>query len=89
MEINLSISVLLWFREVLKAALDNDAKHIIISLGGIGSFDAVQECYKHLVQKFYDDEANIVDVKALIRLNTLEEWIYLIFILNLQRRDYN
>lgn len=48
--------------EVLKAALDNDAKHIIISLGGIGSFDAGAGMLQALGAKFYDDEANIVDV---------------------------
>ena len=48
--------------EVLKAALDNQAKHIVISLGGIGSFDAGAGMLQALGAKFYDDEANIVDV---------------------------
>ncbi|WP_353418791.1 glycerate kinase [Staphylococcus warneri] len=48
--------------EILHAALDNDAKHIIISLGGIGSFDGGAGMLQALGAKFYDDEANLVDV---------------------------
>ncbi len=48
--------------EVLKAALDNQAEHIVMSLGGIGSFDAGAGMLQALGAKFYDDEANIVDV---------------------------
>ncbi|SUM31978.1 glycerate kinase [Staphylococcus gallinarum] len=48
--------------ELIVDALENHAKHIIISLGGIDSFDGGAGMLQALGMKFYDDEANEVDV---------------------------
>ncbi|EHJ08006.1 glycerate kinase [Staphylococcus simiae] len=48
--------------EMIKHALDNDAQHIVISLGGIDSFDAGAGMLQALGATFYDDEARVVDV---------------------------
>ncbi len=41
--------------EMIKHALDNDAKHVVISLGGIDSFDAGAGMLQALGAQFYDD----------------------------------
>ncbi|ANQ63628.1 glycerate kinase [Staphylococcus equorum] len=49
--------------EIVLDALDNDAEHIIMSLGGIGSFDGGAGMLQALGAKFYDDEAQEVDLR--------------------------
>lgn len=49
--------------ELIVDALDNNSEHIIISLGGIGSFDGGAGMLQALGAKFYDDEAQEVDVR--------------------------
>ena len=49
--------------EVIKAALDNHTEHLVISLGGIGSFDGGAGMLQALGATFYDDEAQIVDMR--------------------------
>lgn len=48
--------------EIIKTSLDNHAQHIVISLGGIDSFDGGAGMLQALGAKFYDDEAQIVDM---------------------------
>ncbi len=45
---------------MIKHALDNDAKHVVISLGGIDSFDAGAGMLQALGAQFYDDEGRVV-----------------------------
>jgi glycerate kinase len=49
--------------EVIADALDNQSEHIIISLGGIDSFDGGAGMLQALGVKFYDDEAVEVDTR--------------------------
>ncbi|MCQ1321050.1 glycerate kinase [Staphylococcus aureus] len=49
--------------EMIKHALDNDAKHVVISLGGIDSFDAGAGMLQALGAQFYDDEGRVVDMR--------------------------
>lgn len=49
--------------EMMKHALDNEANHIVISLGGIDSFDAGAGMLQALGAAFYDDEGRIVDMR--------------------------
>lgn len=49
--------------EVIVDALENDATHIVISLGGIGSFDGGAGMLQALGAKFYDDEAQEIDLR--------------------------
>ncbi|WP_251519111.1 MULTISPECIES: glycerate kinase [Staphylococcus] len=49
--------------EIIVDALEKDAKHIVISLGGMDSFDAGAGMLQALGMKFYDDEAREVDVR--------------------------
>ena len=48
---------------MIKHALDNDAKHVVISLGGIDSFDAGAGMLQALGAQFYDDEGRVVDMR--------------------------
>lgn len=48
--------------EVIADALNNDAEHLVISLGGIGSFDGGAGMLQALGAKFYDDEGEVIDV---------------------------
>jgi len=48
--------------EVIEDAIDNGAEHLIISLGGIGSFDGGAGMLQALGVRFFDDEAEVVDV---------------------------
>ena len=43
--------------------LDNHTEHLVISLGGIGSFDGGAGMLQALGATFYDDEAQIVDMR--------------------------
>lgn len=49
--------------EVILGALENDATHIVISLGGMGSFDGGAGMLQALGAKFYDDEAQEIDLR--------------------------
>ena len=49
--------------EIIADALENDADHIVISLGGIASFDGGAGMLQALGAKFYDDEAQEVDMR--------------------------
>lgn len=49
--------------EIIVDALENKAEHIIMSLGGIGSFDGGAGMLQALGAKFYDDEAQEVDLR--------------------------
>ena len=48
--------------EVINDALNNDSNHMIISLGGIDSFDGGIGMLQALGAQFYDDEARRIDV---------------------------
>lgn len=48
--------------QVMHHALENGAEHLIISLGGIDSFDAGAGMLQALGAKFFDDEARPVDM---------------------------
>ena len=43
--------------------MDNHTEHLVISLGGIGSFDGGAGMLQALGATFYDDEAQIVDMR--------------------------
>ncbi|MCU5745826.1 glycerate kinase [Staphylococcus sp. SQ8-PEA] len=47
--------------EMVEDALNRDAKHIVISLGGIDSFDGGAGMLQALGARFYDDEGQFVD----------------------------
>lgn len=49
--------------ELIAAALDNDAKHLVISLGNIASFDGGAGMLQALGAKYYNDEGEPVDAK--------------------------
>ncbi|WP_251841994.1 glycerate kinase, partial [Enterobacter hormaechei] len=49
--------------ELIAAALDNDAKHLVISLGNIASFDGGAGMLQALGAKYYNDEGETVDAK--------------------------
>ncbi|WP_436860122.1 glycerate kinase [Staphylococcus caeli] len=49
--------------ELVTDALENNADHIVISLGGIGSFDGGAGMLQALGVKFYDDEAQEVNMR--------------------------
>lgn len=49
--------------EVILDALNNGADNIVISLGGIDSFDGGIGMLQALGAKFYDDEANVLDAR--------------------------
>ncbi|MFW2433935.1 glycerate kinase [Staphylococcus cohnii] len=48
--------------EIILDAIENGAEHLIISLGAIGSFDGGAGMLQALGAKFYDDEAQEIDV---------------------------
>ena len=47
--------------EVIAAALENDAQHIVISLGNIASFDGGAGMLQALGAKYYNDEGEPID----------------------------
>ncbi|WP_412519577.1 glycerate kinase [Staphylococcus simulans] len=49
--------------ELIAAALDNDAKHLVISLGNIASFDGGAGMLQALGAKYYNDEGQPIDAK--------------------------
>ncbi|MDT4050714.1 glycerate kinase [Staphylococcus arlettae] len=49
--------------EVMYDALENQAEHLVISLGGIDSFDGGAGMLQALGAKFYDDEGEEVDTR--------------------------
>ena len=53
--------VMVW--EIMYDALENQAEHLVISLGGIDSFDGGAGMLQALGAKFYDDEGEEVDTR--------------------------
>ena len=47
--------------ELISRALDNDAEHLVISLGNIASFDGGAGMLQALGARYYDDEGHIID----------------------------
>lgn len=49
--------------ELIKKALDNDAEHLVISLGNIASFDGGAGMLQALGARYYDDEGQPIDTR--------------------------
>ena len=49
--------------ELMKKALDNDAEHLVISLGNIASFDGGAGMLQALGARYYDDEGQPIDTR--------------------------
>lgn len=49
--------------ELIAAALDNDAEHLVISLGNVASFDGGAGMLQALGAKYFNDEGEVVDAR--------------------------